>query len=245
MEYSVATRTHIGKVRQKNEDSISYDEECNVIIVADGIGGYEGGDVASKIVAENLNYYFGAIKDNINNYNEFLSNYLKLSNFKIIEKQMQELRYCRMGTTATAIHINNDKVHYAHIGDCRILHIRYTECKQITDDHNEAGEMIKLGFADKDNLNLQNKTKLTRFLGQAEEIEIDVGEIAIKENDIIIVATDGLFGKINLADIYNNIIQTKNISKTVDVNKIADELLNYCLSEDGSDNITFAIIYFN
>lgn len=248
MNYLVAVRSHIGNKRTNNEDSYFYDKEYEgLIIIADGIGGYEGGLEASSLVVENVKQYFSAIKDEWDNYCLQLSYYLRKMNYKIIEKQMSEIRFCRMGTTATAVYIDktNKMLYFAHIGDCRILVIRNGKCIQLTDDHNEAGEMISHGLVEKNELKLQSRNKLTRYLGQVEEVLIDTDEFKIQKKDFILIATDGVYGNIGNELVEKLISKSFETQNVVDINKISDNLLDYCLQVDGSDNVTFALIYFN
>lgn len=235
--------TEIGKVRKDNEDSYLVSMEKGLFGVADGMGGYAGGQVASsiaiKVLAQEVPSQDQCV-DSHSNYGEALLSALRKAN-KIILEQGQEEEYLGMGTTVTTALIFEGRLWIAHIGDSRAYLCREGQLVQLTQDHSLVNELLQQGeLTMEEAQNHPRRHVLTRALGVNEQPEIDLRQLTVQEGDLLLLCTDGLYNQFNLGEI-ENILAKKESSLQLKV----ENLVNLALERGGHDNITAVLVRYD
>lgn len=234
-------KTDIGNMREKNEDSIYYDNSGDFIIaiVADGMGGHKSGDIASKIAIDTAVDYFNR---NIGKFIklplEFLKNMFKTSSMRVHEIALKDPDCKGMGTTMTMILVNRktEKLYVGNIGDSRTYIVRNDEIIQVTEDHSLVNEMFKKGQITKDELSTHpQKNVLTKSLGTYMDIEPDIYTEDLKDIEYIVLCSDGLTNYVNSSEI-------KDLVKNNEGEEIVNSLINEANARGGNDNISVIVI---
>jgi serine/threonine protein phosphatase PrpC len=244
---TVAGFTDQGKARSNNEDAICVDAELGLIIVADGMGGHQAGEVASGMAVSTIPEHFrqmsrtGSAGEVTENHFSIGTNRLgyclKVANQTIFETAKRSPQDQGMGTTCTAALIEDDRVGIAHVGDSRCYLIRQGEMELLTNDHSLVMEQIRSGLISKDDeIARSAQNILTRSLGTAEEVEVDVDEHPLFPGDVLLLCSDGL-GK-ELSD--DKILQVVN--EAPDPADLAKRLIQLANTAGGRDNITVAAV---
>ncbi|MDD5793274.1 Stp1/IreP family PP2C-type Ser/Thr phosphatase [Clostridium sp. HCP1S3_B4] len=224
----------IGNKRSLNEDYAGYLEKENykIYVVADGMGGHNAGEVASKMAVEAIVSY---ISENINNknYNEILKKAIKTANNAIYDFASTSEKLNGMGTTVTACLVINNKGFVANVGDSSCFLIRNNKIKKITKDHSLVQELLDLGtISEEEAFNHPKKNIITRAVGTSKKILIDVFEIDILKDDIIMLCSDGLTNEIQK----NEVLEILNSAKSL--KNACEKLVLEAKNNGGRDNIT-------
>lgn len=236
--YSV---TDVGAKRKVNQDYVYCKEETignlpNLFIVADGMGGHNAGDMASKTCVECVADF---VRENTHLQTpiSIIEKAVTLANSRIIEKAKSQEEYEGMGTTFVASTIIDDVMYVANVGDSRLYVINDT-ITQITEDHSLVEEMIKNGEIDRKNARFHpNKNIITRALGASEEVLADFFEISVKKNDIILMCSDGLSNMLDDDEIFKMVTQGKD-----DIVMTSLRLVAKANEYGGKDNISIVMI---
>lgn len=230
--------THRGYIRKTNQDHLYVPDETflhqSLFMVADGMGGHNAGDIASKIAVETVVDYFS--KNNANDsycIRKSVFESIKCANSAIFQFSKTNDRLLGMGTTLTIAYVQNYKAFIGHVGDSRAYLIKNGGASQITRDHSLVQELYENGTITKEQMNKHpNKNILTRALGLEALIEVDYYEIAIKEGDFLLLCTDGL-------NLYIDVTQNIELFHTgFQIEEIVDTLGRMALDAGGADNIT-------
>jgi len=239
MRFSYGAFTHIGKVRKTNQDHYfaptQPDNNLNLLIVADGMGGHNAGDVASKIAVE-------SILESLKRYRlEGLEVHSKTILAAAIDKANSDIanlakinaEYSKMGTTLTLASLNSGTMLVGHVGDSRAYLVKKGTAKQITKDHSIVQELFERGSITREQMTIHpNKNWLTRAMGATDAVDIDFYEIPIDCGDIIIVCSDGLNNYVELESLEEFFLTCHNIED------IVYRLGHLALEAGGADNIT-------
>ena len=232
----------VGKTRQINEDfyyiSSEY-EPIKLFIVADGMGGYNGGEIASKLAVESARRYIQSNFESAKNDKESLLNLVKNSsmyaNMIVYEKAMKNEELKNMGTTLDICLIYENKAFISHIGDSRVYRIRKDFMRKLTKDHSYVQQLVDEGKITKEeSVNHPKKNMLIKALGCTEYIEPDVTVKGFIKGDIMLMCSDGL----------TNMIQENEILKILKENldDPSKVLVDRANELGGLDNITAVII---
>lgn len=232
--------TNSGKVRNNNEDNlIVYEsDDYYLCIVADGMGGHKAGEIASNIAVNTIKQLFiEKLKKRKFRVPRFIIESAEIANKAIYEEALNNEEYSGMGTTVTMSVIDkNEKVAYVgNVGDSRTYLINDNYIKQITDDHTFVQELVKKGeITNAEAKNHSERNVITRAMGCESAILIDIFEIELRENDKLLLCSDGLTNHITDNDIlyYVNKHGIDSVEKLID---LANE-------NGGTDNITVIII---
>ena len=240
MEIKVYGNTNIGRVRKNNEDAYGIYPDLSLFIVADGLGGHAGGEVASRLAVE-------TIKDGLVSTESYRSSAeiteriieaIKGANNRIIQRASMMYDLKGMGTTVVVVKLEEDNAMIAHVGDSRMYLIRKNKITQITKDHTVVEEYIRLGLLTlQEALYHPNRHMLSRALGVSYDIDVDVADIQIAEGDIIILCTDGLTNMLSEKEILSAITELMPSPE-----KITDRLITLANNHGGIDNITVITI---
>ncbi len=239
----VFAKSDIGKARDTNEDFyyISQDDDnLKLYILADGMGGYNGGEIASRIATVAAKGYIESNFDKIEHTKEdivdLLKNSIEYANMVVYEKAKENQDLTNMGTTLEVCLIYNNKAFIGHIGDSRIYRIRKDIIRKLTEDHSYVQELVNDGTITKEEAkNHPKKNMLMKALGCTPFVEPDITIKGFLKDDIIVICSDGLTNMISEEEIYNTV--TKNI------NDSSNTLINRANELGGYDNITVILIY--
>ena len=235
--------THVGMVRSVNQDSYFIDKSKKVYIVADGMGGHAGGEVASKMCTEKVFEYlekklFADEQDSQSTdgiIGRRLAEAINYSSTAIFEKSLENPALKGMGTTSTAIIIDQNDGYVAHVGDSRLYLIRCGYIYQLTEDHSFVTEQLKAGLITEEEAEIHKmKNIITRSVGYQEEEEVDTHHFKLIKDDYILICSDGLHGKVSCSEIAEIVVK----EGTASVNSLID-LAN---KNGGEDNITAVVL---
>ena len=234
--------TDVGLKRVHNEDNFLINEELQLFVVCDGMGGHVGGEIASAIAVHSIEEAFSLInwEQNSTDLRETTIEHLKvvvqLAGKKIFEEAKIERRYRGMGTTCVVTFVNNGIGYIAHVGDSRGYLIRENRIEQLTEDHSLVNERIRAGALTLEEAkNYRLKNVITRSLGFENEVEVDVQTLELQKGDVILMCSDGLC----------NLVEAKDMAKTVLENPLqmaARSLIHQACEAGGDDNITVVLL---
>lgn len=235
-------KSDIGKAREINQDYyyISTPEsKINLFILADGMGGYNGGEIASKIATISVKNYIESNFENTPKEKEDILKLIKSSmeyaNMVVYEKSKENKELEGMGTTLEICLIYNNKAYIGHIGDSRIYRIRKGVMRKLTKDHSYVQKLVEDGTITREEANVHpKKNMLIKALGCTPFVEPDIRARNIEKNDILIMCSDGL----------TNMVTEEKIFSIIQDNpqNAADILIEEARNAGGYDNITVVII---
>ena len=203
-------KSDIGKVRENNQDSYYCSKEgdsLNLYIVADGMGGYNGGEIASSIAVAAVKGYFENNFASSSNDREsilaLIRNAIEYANMVVIEKAKSEKELEGMGTTLDLCLIYNNKIYIGHVGDSRIYRIRKEFIRKLTKDHSYVQQLVEDGKITKEEaVHHPKKNMITKALGVSSMVEPDVYVKGSLKDDIVVMCTDGLSNMVPDAKLY-------------------------------------------
>lgn len=238
----VVELTDMGLVRTKNQDSIfaSNQLELPLFIIADGMGGHNGGEIASRDAIEIIKNIFLDNKSKLtskNNIKKVIEESIQKANKNIYKKSIELLEYSGMGTTVSLAYIYESSIYIGHVGDSRIYIVSEDKIKQITEDHSLVNELIKRGEISKEEAEHHPKKNIiTRAVGTSRDIEIDVQEYKYSKAEKLLLCSDGLSNMISEIDILN--ISNKKIKLL----QVGQELIDTAKKNGGYDNISLIMV---
>lgn len=231
--------TDIGKKRKLNQDYVFTSEIpvgklANLFIVADGMGGHNAGDYASKYTIETIVEEIEKSKDT--SVVKILEKAIQSANRHIRKKSQESEGLNGMGTTVVAATIHGDEMCVANVGDSR-LYVINQEIKQITEDHSLVEEMVRMGGIRREQARSHPKKNIiTRAIGAEDELEIDFFQVKLKKGDFVLLCSDGLTNMIEDEEI-RMILQGQR-----DIVEKAEALVATANNNGGKDNIAVILI---
>ena len=241
----VAAATDVGCQRENNEDSYLYWEPAQarefsrkgrLAVVADGMGGHEGGQEASRIAIEAIQEAYAA--DSGDDPQAALVAGFRRAHEKVFQHAAQHLQLRGMGTTATAIALIGNDLYFAHIGDSRLYRVHGHQIFRLTRDHSYVGRLFENGVISAEEAEVHPQRHiLTAALGTGPEIPADTPEqpIRLEAGDSLVLCTDGLWG----------LVGDDDIRQTVAGNSVGDacqRLIERAKQRGGPDNITVIVL---
>jgi PPM family protein phosphatase len=241
----VAGLSDVGCQRENNEDSFLYWEPVDdreferkgrLAVVADGMGGYEGGLEASRLAVDTVrDVYDRVMRDDpqVALVEAFLTAHDKIQNYALENPELQG-----MGTTCTALVIRGRQVHLAHVGDSRLYLVRDSEILRLTRDHSYVGRLVESGIVRAEDAEKHPQRHiLTAALGAGNELSVDGIEQAVKlqEGDDLVLCTDGLWGVVTEEELLNATANHTPMDCCTELVKLARE-------RGGPDNITLQVL---
>jgi len=235
-------QTDVGKHRDRNEDAFDYDSDAGFFVVADGMGGLDAGDIASRATVAIFQHGLSQL-DALTNCNK--AGRLALLHNLAIEANDQVYTYAnlydfqtQMGTTLTAGFVSSSQLLYVHVGDSRIYLIRQDKIRQLTRDHSLVQEMVDMGKISLDEARTHmQRNIISQAIGLESVIDVDCGECQLEPGDILLACTDGLHDMITSDLEIAALIQT---AETLDAG--ASNLVQKALENGGMDNITVVLV---
>lgn len=227
--------THVGNVRERNEDACGFYEAAGVAFVADGMGGHPAGDVASRLVAECV----GDIAREIaaGTRSEFPADFVVRAQSKLRAHVDADPRHAGLGTTLDAICLlSNDILQIVHIGDSRAYRIAAGKLTPLTLDHSYVGELVRAGQLTRELARVHPMSNLiTRYIGDDTSFAADFLTVPVVPGTRILLATDGLTDMLPEAEIESL------CASTPDRERLVDTLLEAALRRGGLDNISAVV----
>ena len=244
--------TDTGRVREHNEDAIGSDTEIGLMVLADGMGGYNAGEVASGIAVETvtklaIEAYTREELNNVDPHSGMMRQSIILRDAiyranKIIFQTAQSQTHCEgMGTTIVAGMFYDNRISIAHVGDSRAYRLRGGQFDQLTLDHSLLQELVDRGFYSAEEAQRStNRNYVTRALGVEPTVEVEVHEHDVLPDDVYLLCSDGLPDMVEDEDIHLT-ISTFNASLDV----VGQQLIDLANKQGGRDNVSVMLAQVN
>jgi len=241
----IAALTDVGRQRANNEDAYLYWEpesaqefrrKGRLAVVADGMGGYEGGQEASRLAVETVRHVYD--RDFADNPQHALLAALLAAHDSIQRYAQDHPQFQGMGTTGTALAIVDRKLYFAHVGDSRLYRVRATDISRLTRDHSYVGRLVESGVVrSEDAQSHPQRHILTAALGSGKEIVPDVAEspIHLETGDTLLLCTDGLWSVVGEAELADAV-------RSNPPEQACRSLINSALERGGPDNVTVVVL---
>lgn len=248
----IVSLTHPGRVRTHNEDSVASERSCGLVVLADGMGGYNAGEVASGIAVSVLAAEIKlqlqtqqpeAIDPLSGDENAvlLLRNFVQKANWSIFQAAQSQAQYAGMGTTVVAALFYDNRVAIAHVGDSRLYRLRADVFEPVTRDHSLLQEQIDSGLISKEDArHSRNKNLVTRAVGVEAHVETEIQVQDVQVGDIYLLCSDGL----------NDMIPDEEIGDTLQMLQAnlplaAEHLVQLANDSGGRDNISVILVRVN
>ena len=234
--------TDVGKVREHNEDWVEIEDPTEaaarrkgrLFIVADGMGGYQAGEVASRLAAETVKREYYA--DPLDDPTARLRNAVQSANEAVYRSARSDRAHAGMGTTIVATALVGRKAYIASVGDSRAYVVHRNEISQITQDHSFVGEQIRAGLLTKEQARVHpQRNVITRALGSQATVQVDTFEGELSDGDVLILCTDGLTGHVPEDRIRETVIQ-------LPPQQAVRQLIEMAKEDGGTDNISMVLL---
>lgn len=241
-------KTDTGRVREHNEDTIASDVDVGLLVLADGMGGYNAGEVASGIAVKTITNLVreGLAREDLAAIDRstgltrpsiVLRDAITRAN-KIIYQTARSQAECEgMGTTVVAALFYDNRISIAHVGDSRLYRQRGSEISQVTMDHSLLQELVDRGFySPEEAQRAANKNYVTRALGVEPQVEVEVQEHPVDKGDIFILCSDGL----------SDMVEDEDIRLTIstfgaNLDTVAKQLIQLANENGGRDNVSVVL----
>jgi protein phosphatase len=225
-----AARTDTGRARSANEDS--YWVRSPLFVLADGMGGAQAGEVASKTAVDVFSTQ-GGLPDGPGTYEERLAALVAQANVQVHAQAQSDEQFAGMGTTLTVAYVGEDDLAIAHVGDSRFYVLRDGELTQLTDDHSLVGELVRRGqISAEEAEDHPQRSIITRALGIEGEVVVDHFSWPVRDGDVFLLCSDGLTGMVPDARV------AQIIGAAPDLSTAATQLVAAANEAGGRDNIT-------
>jgi serine/threonine protein phosphatase PrpC len=236
-QFDIALLSDVGNDRPGNEDCCGHfieSADSAIWVVADGVGGYEGGEVASAMAVElTIASYrespesWGAAKR--------LHRAVQKANIEIHNRALAVPELRRMATTLTATAVSNGTLHAAHVGDCRMYLIRNARIRQLTRDHTVIGERVRMGLITPERArNHPERSALNRCLGHELIVSIDLIKMPLSQGDRVIVCSDGLHTVLRDEEL-------EHLTREAEAASACRRLIEVANERGTADNLTVAV----
>jgi protein phosphatase len=245
-------QTDTGRVREHNEDTIATDPDVGLLVLADGMGGYNAGEVASGIAVKTITNLVreGLMREDLAAIDRgtglsrpsiVLRDAITRAN-KIIYQTARSQAECEgMGTTVVAALFYDNRISIAHVGDSRLYRQRGSQIAQVTMDHSLLQELVDRGFySPEEAQRAANKNYVTRALGVEPQVEVEVQEHPVDKGDIFILCSDGL----------SDMVEDEDIRLTIstfgaNLDTVAKQLIQLANENGGRDNVSVVLAQAN
>lgn len=226
--------TDVGCVRDANEDSLfNSDEQC-FWVVADGMGGHQVGDVASQKIVEALNNI--DLSGSLADYVDKIEDTLLEVNQQLLEHSEQYLQNQTMGSTVVGMMIKGNVGISMWVGDSRLYRVRNRQLQQLTRDHSQVEEMLRLGLiTPEDAKNHPNRNVITRAVGVEQELFVDMNVFSVQVGDTFMLCSDGLYNAVP-----SGMMKQALLEKDAEV--CALQLMKTALENEADDNVSLIVV---
>ncbi len=228
------SKTDVGKMREVNQDYVAVTDRPignlpNLLVVADGMGGHNAGDFASRFTAQTVFQEVKKIDET--GPQTIICKAIETANHKLIEAAKHDMRLRGMGTTLVVATVIEHTLYFANIGDSR-LYLLNAGIRQLSKDHSLVQEMVRLGGINAEEAKHHpDKNIITRAIGAKEKVEIDFFEYRLKKGDTILMCTDGLSNMMEDEEMFRIVENSRDIVEAV------ERLIERANENGGRDNI--------
>lgn len=249
MQMEFGARSDTGRVRENNEDCYRLAPETNLFVLSDGMGGQASGEVASRLAAETIVAHcreaeahppaalIGERIQGVSDTSNRLASAIRLANRAVYQAAQENKAQQGMGATVVAVRFADERMCLAHVGDSRAYRLRGGQLEQLTQDHSFVAEQVRKGMMTESEAgasNLQNV--LLRALGVDPEVEVDLDEQLVREDDTVLLCSDGLTRELSDGQI------AALLSEAREAQEAADRLVDLANQSGGRDNITVIVV---
>lgn len=241
-------KTDVGKKRTRNEDAFLINDDMGLYLVADGMGGHSGGELASQMAVSSVEEVIknlisdpeATVISGVNTEDTDLGDRLRyaieVASGKIYDQALYDASLKGMGTTTVAALFQEGEFYIANVGDSRAYLIHANKITQITTDHSLVTEQLKAGLIKESEVKGHKlKNIITRSVGYQDQVEIDVKKIDVHMGDRVVLCSDGL----------SNMVEDKQIEEVVNnepIKEACKKLVSLANENGGEDNITVIIV---
>lgn len=246
MKIMAAGLTHVGNVRENNEDSFCVDLDLGLFVVADGMGGHASGEVASNMAVRILQEgYRKFLESNVPHQHDSLIvtasrvlDTISMANREIYLLSQQHPRHRGMGTTLAGLAISGNYGVQFHVGDSRIYRLREGTFSQLTEDHSLVAHQVRLGLLNEVEARTSRaKNIITRALGVQAAVEVDLEAYLLRASDLYLLCTDGLSDLVP-KEVMSELLQLYEKEPT----EACKALISEALWRGGYDNVTVVVV---
>jgi protein phosphatase len=246
LDLDFSEQTDVGKARDRNEDAHGHVAPANpaqarshgwLFVLADGVGGHERGEVASRLAVDCLLKGFRESRAG-EPHTTLLPRLAEQANLRVYEAgRAAAPGGARMATTLVACALRHDRAVIAHVGDSRCYLVRRGRATQLTRDHTVANEHLRMGLISAgESSQSSNRHLLLRSLGNDLFVSVDVNQTQVVPGDVLLLCCDGLHGAVEAPDMARIVTQNR------DLREAAQQLVALANERDGSDNISVQVV---
>ncbi|MGB0936194.1 MAG: PP2C family protein-serine/threonine phosphatase [Colwellia sp.] len=247
MTYYIESLCHQGNYRKNNEDALSYgmDEAsgCFWMLVADGMGGHNAGEVASNMLVSKVEKQWQALHESTSqnmvnfDWSNWIATQLNDANLDILQAATNDEQLKGMGTTGVLMVVCDNTCYIGWVGDTRAYFLHKNTLKQVTTDHTMIQVLLKKGaITALEAKNANTNNLLSQAIGVTQKIDVDTLSFNIEENDVIMLSTDGLHDYLSDEEI------SQYLSDFSEERAICDDMVERALSQSSKDNLTLGVL---
>ncbi|MBN1336300.1 MAG: Stp1/IreP family PP2C-type Ser/Thr phosphatase [Deltaproteobacteria bacterium] len=233
--------TDVGIKRTNNEDAFLINDDLNLFVVCDGMGGHVGGEMASCIAVNTVEEVLASMEalplgsnaeDTAEATREKLRYAIRLAGKRIYDKANVEPEFKGMGTTVLVLLVQGSQAYVGHVGDSRAYLIRSDTIEQLTEDHSLVNEKVRAGLLTTEEARRHKlRNIITRSLGYQEEVDVDIQVRPVRQDDLFLLCTDGLSNLVDPAEMGETL-------RTLALQPALKRLVDLACTRGGEDNIT-------
>ncbi len=229
---NVWCRTDKGRKRESNQDSFLINKELGLYVVADGMGGHSGGEVASAMAVKAVEDFVKSHHNQGLDARDLISKAYREASNSIYDRAARDSKLMGMGTTMVLVYFKDDSAYIANVGDSRVYLFRKPQIWQITEDHSLMNEQLRAGIITEDQIKtFANKNVITRSVGYERDVHVDIFERPTQAGDEFLLCSDGLTGMVDdqlIAELF-----TRNQAE-----QVTTSCIDKALENGGDDNVT-------
>lgn len=234
IRWNSAQDTNVGMVRDVNEDSIIALPEVQLWAVADGMGGYEAGNVASNMIVKSLEEVTN--KSSLNDFIDSVEDRLIDVNHRILEYADIMLDGRTLGSTVVTLAIKGHVGICLWAGDSRLYRLRNNELLQLSRDHSQVEELVQQGFLTPEEAEVHpDSNVITRAIGASPDIYIDINVFSVQLGDTFLLCSDGLYNMVSKDEIYETL-------NSLPLQEAIDALIQKALDNGANDNVSVILV---
>lgn len=237
--FDAALQTDVGRRRKNNQDFGMIRPDLGLFLVADGMGGHSGGEVASQLCAQTIVQFIESSPSTDDP--TLLDQAIQKANIALIEKAQNEPQLKGMGTTLTALKISGKTATIAQVGDSRCYFFSAHGLWQLTKDHSLVQEKLRAGLIKRHQLKSDElRNVITRSVGYETTLRVDLFSFTVEPNDGFLLCSDGLSGPLEESEMFD--ILRKNRENQKPLAEATQDLINLANKKGGEDNITALLV---